>query len=880
MRDLKTSAIILIAILVAGIASFLLAIPPGFLAPIWLPGAVTLTAVLLVGYRALPAIGLGICLLTLTYGFHVLEAGIWRAAGGSIGFAIAAMIQAAVARRLVRPKPDQSVALETGMELVRLIVLGAILASMVGSIFAAAWVTLGGFSAPGLDFWSGFARNWAGNAVAAAAITPVLLVLFETDRVSRRRKRNIALVFTILATISLTTFALTRLNGLELRQEHFEAEVAEDHIALQESLNAARRRLESLQGFFAASENVSPEEFSTFVDIAFEQLDSVSSVHWMVVDADENMSRHALLTPVEGVRSAPGRRLMITADRELATDYFFDDLPALIDATLTSGAFSASALNASGPAAWVGLAIPAFAGRQIPADMGGRRESLRSVAVGTFRVEAILGSALSSEAALYSYRIRGLDAQRRTLWEHGQLPDDFALTTRREFSVGGQLWQVDYIANESFLQGEQDWVSWAVIVVGFCFISVLNALAMLSTARTDLVQRLVDEKTAESRTLSNNLSLILEHAADAIISFDQDGRGVLINPAAGELFGYAPDELVGEVIHDLIHPVDMRGRPHTRDECAMVQEALRHSPNSGHDRFRRKDGSDFFAEYATETMRDDAGRLIGAVTVVRDITERIEAEADRERFIERLTRANEELERFAFVASHDLQEPLRLISNFTGLLANRYGDQLDDAGQTYIRHTLDATVRMQTLITDLLAYGRLNSDADATRTEVDMGRLVEETFKTLGPSVQAARERIHIGDLPVVRGHPARLGQLMQNLISNAVKFQPEGQDAEVWIDAEDTGDSWTLSVADNGIGIKRDYRDQIFQPFKRLHSPDAYPGSGMGLAICRKIVESHGGALTISDNEPHGSIFRFTLPKIAPKPMPAPGTEPPEAEQ
>lgn len=879
MRDLRASAIILIACLAAGITSFGLAIPPGFLAPLWLPGAVILAAVLLVGYRALPAIGLGVFLLTLPYGFYVLEAGPWRSLGGSLGLAVAAVLQAAFARRLLQPAPGHSAALETGTELVRLIVLGAILASMAGSVFASAWLTIGGFGPPDLDFGSAFARNWAGNAVAAAAITPVLLILFERDRVSRRRKRNIALVFAILATISLTTFALTRLAALDQRREHFETEVTEDHIALQESLNAARRRLESLNGFFAASEDVSAEEFSVFVDIGFEQVASASSIHWLVVDEGPNVSRHALLAPVEGIRFESGRELMVAADRHLASDYFFDGLPDLVNASLETGRLSASPLNAPGRGAWIALAIPAFEGREIPPGMSERRQALRGVAVGTFRIDTILQPAFANEGSVYSYRIRGLDAAGRTIWQHGSALAGARLMTSRELPVGDQLWQIDYVATDRFLMDEQDWISWAVIVVGFCFIAVLNALAMLSTARTDLVQRLVDEKTDETRTLSNNLALILEHAADAIMSFDADGRGVLVNPAAGELFGYAPEELTGEVIHDIIHPVDMQGRPHTRADCEMIREAERHSPHAGFDRFRRKDGSDFFAEYATETMRDDAGRPTGAVTVVRDITERVEAEADRERFIERLTRANEELERFAFVASHDLQEPLRLISNFTGLLASRYGDRLDDTGQTYIQHTLDATVRMQTLITDLLAYGRLNSDADATRTEIELGKLVQDTFKTLGPSVQAVRDHIHIGELPVVRGHPARLAQLIQNLISNAVKFQPQGQTAEVWISAEDGDDVWTISVADNGIGIKREYRDQIFQPFKRLHSPDAYPGSGMGLAISRKIVESHGGVITISDNKPHGSIFRFTLPKTAPKPKPDTGTEPTKSE-
>ncbi len=879
MRDLKASAIILIAYLVAGTFSLVLAIPPGFLAPVWIPGAIGLAAVLLVGYRALPGIAAGMILLTLPYGLIVLDAGLVQAVAGSVGLAAAAVLQAAIAKRLLRPGAGTDLSLETGLQLARLIGLGAVFAPMCGAALAAAWLVFGGFAPAGLEFLPSFLRNWVGNAVAAAALTPIILLVFAENRVSTARKRNVVLAFLILSLIGLAIFTLSRLNAIEQRQASFEDLVSEDHVALQERLNGARRRLQSIEGFFAASEEVSDAEFATFINVAFGQFDSVTSVHWLVVDAEGAHSSHQILGPTADLVSQTRRPIMVAADRHLLTDVYFDDLPRLIDQVLASGSMGVSALHGEDDDAWLALALPAFSGHTRPATQAARSAELDGVALGTFRLRQLTRFTFTHAGETYNHQIRGLDADGQTIWQSGNIPTNGRVTASLDLPIGDQRWQIDYVATDRFLREQQDWVSWAVIIVGLSFITLLNALALLSTARTDLVQRLVDEKTSETIALSRNLSLILEHAADAIMGLDGDGRGVLINPAAAKLLGYEADELTGKVVHDLIHPVDMQGQARTLETCTIQARDDGTRQQSGVERFRRKDGSDFFAEYTSETIRQAGGQSLGSVIVLRDISERIEIEADRERFIERLTRANEELERFAFVASHDLQEPLRLIANFNSLLASRYDDALDETGRTYIRHTLAATSRMQTLITDLLAYGRLNTDADMMKSDVDLEDLVQTTLGTLGPAVQAARERISIGKLPVVRGNPARLGQLFQNLIGNAVKFQPEGQDAEVTISARDLGPAWEISVTDNGIGIKRDYRDQIFQPFKRLHSPDAYPGSGMGLAICRKIVESHGGVITISDNEPHGSIFRFTLPKTAPKPKLPAGTEPLEAE-
>ncbi|MAC39910.1 MAG: hypothetical protein CMH93_10390, partial [Oceanicaulis sp.] len=333
-------------------------------------------------------------------------------------------------------------------------------------------------------------------------------------------------------------------------------------------------------------------------------------------------------------------------------------------------------------------------------------------------------------------------------------------------------------------------------------------------------------------------------------------------PAAARLLGYTPEELTGTLIHDVIHPVDSEGRPHNRADCPMVSSTREEPVRNSIEPFRRRDGSSFTAELSSEPMLDEQGRLLGVVTVFRDITDRQQAQAERERFITELSRANEELERFAFAASHDLQEPLRLISNFNALLARRYDSALDDAGRSYIQHSIKAAERMQALIADLLAYGRLNYDSEPREVDVALGEIAEDAIRNLQTAIDKANARIEISDLPSIRGSRAQLTQLMQNLIGNAIKYHRSGSPVHVSVDAHEEDNAWRISVADNGIGIAPQYREQIFHPFKRLHAKDEYSGTGMGLAICRKIIESHGGVLWVEESPSGGSLFLFTLPK------------------
>ncbi|MEU5798169.1 ATP-binding protein [Streptomyces sp. NPDC047813] len=225
-----------------------------------------------------------------------------------------------------------------------------------------------------------------------------------------------------------------------------------------------------------------------------------------------------------------------------------------------------------------------------------------------------------------------------------------------------------------------------------------------------------------------------------------------------------------------------------------------------------------------------------------------------------LKRSNTELEQFAYVASHDLQEPLRKVSSFTQLLQRRYGGQLDEKADQYIAFAVDGANRMQNLINDLLAFSRVGRQYN-DHQRVDLEALLDRALDNLSVTVEETGAEITHDALPTVVGDPTQLGMLWQNLLSNAVKFRSPDRPPRIHVSASREDDTWNFAVGDNGIGIAPEFREKVFVLFQRLHTKDAYPGTGIGLAMCKKVVEFHGGRIRIDAGHAPGTRISFTLP-------------------
>ena len=277
---------------------------------------------------------------------------------------------------------------------------------------------------------------------------------------------------------------------------------------------------------------------------------------------------------------------------------------------------------------------------------------------------------------------------------------------------------------------------------------------------------------------------------------------------------------------------------------------------------RRKDGSTIHVIQNVSGSFNERGELEEISGHFIDDTERRLKDAALNRRSAELARSNAELEQFAYVASHDLQEPLRMVSSYTQLLARRYKGKLDSDADEFIEFAVDGAKRMQNLINDLLAYSRLGTKGGTFR-ETASADAVKSALRNLAAAIEGSGAHIECGSLPAVWADPTQLMLLFQNLVGNAIKYRG-AEPPCVGIECGEESGAWAFTVRDNGIGIEPRYQERIFQVFQRLHSRQLYPGTGIGLAICKKIVERHGGRIRVESEAGCGAAFHFTIPKRA----------------
>jgi len=383
----------------------------------------------------------------------------------------------------------------------------------------------------------------------------------------------------------------------------------------------------------------------------------------------------------------------------------------------------------------------------------------------------------------------------------------------------------------------------------------LNSIVLWFVAALIYIQRKSEYARLESET---RLSSIVENAVDGLITINKSGIVEMFNPACERIFGYKEQEVLGQNIKMLMPA------PYHNEHNGY----LKHYQNTGERKIigigrevkgKHKDGNVFPLDLSVSEMRIGGRILYGGI--VRDVTERREQEEQNLQLMNDLMESNTELERFAYIASHDLQEPLRMVTNFTELLGKKYKDQLDEDAQRYIQYASSSAQRMQQLVDDLLEYSRIGNESE-TLENVQIDNLLEYVKMNLQESVKDSGAEIIAEKLPEIRGNPVRIARLLQNIIGNGIKYRRKDVAPIIHIKVAEEDSQWIFSIKDNGIGMKPEYCEQIFLPFKRLHTKDEYSGNGIGLSVCKKIVETMGGTIRAESLPDDGSIFYFTIPK------------------
>jgi PAS domain S-box-containing protein len=382
-----------------------------------------------------------------------------------------------------------------------------------------------------------------------------------------------------------------------------------------------------------------------------------------------------------------------------------------------------------------------------------------------------------------------------------------------------------------------------------------DALGRLPVAVRRALQ---DRRARYQRELAEQLfRRAVECSPSGILMTDECGKILLANAQAEKLFGHKCEEMTGQSIEMLV-PERFR-KAHLQHRAVYHEAPKERAPTQARNLYGlRKDGCEFPAEIGLNSVQTSAGNQT-LISVV-DITARRQAEREAEEYTRELQRSNAELEQFAYIASHDLQEPLRMVASYTELLAERYQGKLDEKADKYIGYAVDGAHRMQKLINDLLAYARISSQAKPLEP-TDSGTVLASVLTQLRQMIEQNKAEITSEKLPVVSADEVQLGQVLQNLIGNAVKFH-DGKPPRIQVRAESAGNMWEFSVADNGIGIAKESSARIFQMFQRLNTRKEFEGTGIGLAISKRIVERHGGKIWFDSVPGRGTTFRFTMPK------------------
>lgn len=905
------------AYFITGKLSLLLAVPPGYATAIWPPSGIALAGILLFGYWTWPSILLGSFLVNISTTF---DASNFTATLVSIALPLTiaggAALQGCIGAFLVRRFGNYPNLLSTDKEVLSFLFYGGFVGCFVNSSIATTALLQTG-RMPLSNFFNNWGTWWAGDAIGVLIFTPLALA-WGSRPAELWRDRRLVLTVPIVITFALAVVSVAYTAKLEGERIAFKFDQSSVTLAsdMVKALDEYSSPLESLESFYAASSQIDRNQFRIFTRQYLQQYPNLQALSWNPRVSSADRTKFEAAVQMEGFtdfqiseRSSEGRLIRAGERPEYVVVRYIEPIQsnkAALGFDVYSEAVRREALDKArdtgrpvvssriklvqekGQQAGVLIFLPIYRGDLPPQTIEARRSNLAGYVVGVLRMGDVVDGILrkseldgidlrlvdrtaeDSEQFLYGSdhdpKGRGSAKSSRS----GLFSEAAYLKTEITIPFGQRQWVLTTEAGQDFFAKTNTKYAWLFLFTGLLLTGLVGAFALIVSGRGRILRQMVEEQTAALKKSEGNfrraqalLLSAIDTIDEAFVIYDDEDRLYLCNEQYRATYALsAPAIKVGNTFEAILR-YGLENRQY-RDAIGREEEWLQERL----DHHRRAD-TDIIQPLADGRWlhilerRTPEGYIVGFRA---DVTALMHSKEQAEAANDKLARSNSELEHFAYAASHDLRQPLRMISSYVGLLKKRLAGRLDDEERQFIGFAVDGAQRMDHMINDLLNYSRIGRDLPDP-AQVSLDQPLKFAIHNLKMAIDEVGAEISCPSaMPTVLGHEAQLERLFQNLISNALKFIPPERTPRVTIECRETAWEWVIAISDNGIGIAPENMDRLFKIFQRLVSHEHYHGTGIGLASCRKIVEQHGGKIWVESQEGVGSTFLFSLPKVGRK--------------